>query len=777
MKLRYALLFLLVLTVRLAARNTGSIRGQVVDAETRLPLFGTNVLVLGTETGAATDTNGEYTIENVPVGTYRLRFTYIGYQTLIETDVVVISASPVTVNAELVPEVVEGEGVTVTAGYFYQEQVAQPSIIALSREEIRRFPGGFEDVVRTVSTLPGVAINMAGGRNDLLVRGGGPSENLYLINNIEVPNINHFGTPGNTGGSLSFVNLDFVEDVSFSTGGFGARYGDKMSSVISLDILRKRPESFESKLTISATQYGFDSEVPLADRGNFIFSARKSYLDLIFKAAGLPFIPIYTDFNIFLNYDLSPRDKLFVMGLSAIDNVNRNQSTEENRVFNAGLLDNTQYRGISGVNYRRLLSGGYLDVTWGLNLTRYRLNQLDVNESVYFKSDADEWENGIKIQHFWAPARAISFLSGVSQKWIRNDNTTVFADTIYDRSGNRIPVSQTGLSPSSIVDLRFRKQAAFIEAELTPFSRLTWNLGVRLDRYPYLDKALYPAPRSSVRLKVHPRHTLKLSGGIYYQSPSYNWLVNPGNSRLRALKNSMGVIGWDMLIREDTRLVVEGYYKTYDDLPAGNNPGVTDYIVLTNTGGSFGGREDDFLSFGYYDLVRGGKGRASGVELLLQKKYSDIPLYGLVSMTYGKTEVTALNGKTYPGQYDQRFILNVSGGYIFNENWQVSAKFRYFTGVPYTPVYRPSENPVTPGAIQNLPAEYLAARLNAGHHLDVRVDRFFNFRGWTLIVYADIQNIYNFKIPMRPSYNFWEDRIEDSSDIGVLPSIGISVTI
>ena len=203
----------------LYAAETGTIRGKVVDAHTQEPLYGTNVVVAGTDRGAATDADGNYTIREMPVGTYLVRFTFIGYKPLVKTDVVVKSANPVFVNAQMEPELVKAQAVTVKAGYFASQAEAQASTIALSREEIRRFPGGFEDVVRTVSTLPGVAINMEDGRNDLLVRGGGPSENLYLINNIEVPNINHFGTPGNTGGSLSFVNLDFVDDVVFSTGG------------------------------------------------------------------------------------------------------------------------------------------------------------------------------------------------------------------------------------------------------------------------------------------------------------------------------------------------------------------------------------------------------------------------------------------------------------------------------------------------------------------------------------------------------------------------------
>ena len=154
-----------------------------------------------------------------------------------------------------------------------------------------------------------------------------------------------------------------------------------------------------------------------------------------------------------------------------------------------------------------------------------------------------------------------------------------------------------------------------------------------------------------------------------------------------------------------------------------------------------------------------------------------MPIYGLISFSYNQGEFTVGNGKVYPGQYDQRFILNFSGGYILGRKWEFAAKFRVFTGIPYTPVYSPSANPVNPGILQNLPGEYLSARLKPGHHLDIRVDRYFNFRGVTLIVYIDIQNVYNNKIPMRPAYNFWTDEVTNTGSIGILPSIGISLEI
>ena len=236
----------------------------------------------------------------------------------------------------------------------------------------------------------------------------------------------------------------------------------------------------------------------------------------------------------------------------------------------------------------------------------------------------------------------------------------------------------------------------------------------------------------------------------------------------------MGVRGWYYLVQGDVRFAVVTYYKRYVDLPTGTVPGLNDYIVITNTGTSFGGATEDFQSFGYYDMVSNGYGRSYGVEFLLQKKFSNTPFYGLSSITINKTELTANNGVTYPGQYDQRFILNISGGYKPNAKWEFSAKFRYFTGVPFTPMYIKGENPQNPNSIQNLPDEYLSGRLEPAHHLDVRVDRYFNFGSSTLTLYVDIQNIYNYAIPFRPSYNNWDNSITTTSDIGILPSLGIS---
>ena len=217
---KYFLLLIIIAYQNFFAQNlSGGIYGRIIDYSTKQPIPFANIVVLETNFGAASDENGFFKIDNIPVNTYQVKASVVGFNPQIKTDVVLQTAKPTEINFELVPQAIELEGVTVTSDYFRKDPLEVNSIRNFSYEEIRRSPGGFEDVIRALSVFPGVAQADA-GRNDLIVRGGAPSENLYLINGIEVPNINHFGTQGATGGPLSYVNLDFVRETSFSTGGF-----------------------------------------------------------------------------------------------------------------------------------------------------------------------------------------------------------------------------------------------------------------------------------------------------------------------------------------------------------------------------------------------------------------------------------------------------------------------------------------------------------------------------------------------------------------------------
>lgn len=766
-----SILLILFLSNGSFAQTSGSVAGRVFDIETNAPLVGVNVQIPGLGKGAATDSLGKFRIGSLPPGTYRLQFNYIGYEPAVRTDIIVSSARPEYLTIGMQQVYLEYGSVTVRPRYFTEDLKSAVSSTQLSREEIRRFPGGFEDVVRTVATLPGVSVVNEGGRNDLLVRGGGPTENLYLINGIEVPNINHFGNQGSTSGALSFVNLDFIDRVEFSTGGFSARYGNKMSSVLAIDLRPGRQDRFGGKATISATQFGLDFEGPVTKKGNFLFSARKSYLDLIFKAVGQPFVPVYTDFNFLLNYDITRNDKVTLLGLVALDRIDRDQGTNENRIKNSDLLDNTQNQVVSGIRYQRLFKNAYIEAIANFNFNRFRLSQVDSVQTEFFNSKADETEFNLKLNAFFNLSFSSSLSLGLSKKQIYNKNSTTFADSIYNRSGQRVPFSDLSLPKRRDVDQNVNQYVGYVEWEQELGGNLKIKLGLREDYLSFLDRSFYHSWRFAALYQISNRLTLKASSGRYFQSPSYVWITNSFNQKLKALRNDMVVLGFDYLLRDDTNITFEAYAKHYRDLPTGTSPQVTDYLVLTNSGVGYGGSEEDFQSFGYFDLVSKAKGQAYGLELSIQKKYSEIPLYGQLSLGYSKSEFTAFNEIKYPGQFDQRFIFNVTGGYKFNEKWEINGKFRYFTGSPFTPVYRPSTNN---GFIQNLPDEYLSSRLNAGHHLDLRIDRRFNFSSWAMILFLDIQNIYNNRNQVRPRYEAWEDQVEDTNAIGILPSIGFS---
>ncbi|MEX0601856.1 MAG: TonB-dependent receptor, partial [Bacteroidota bacterium] len=343
---------------------SGTVTGRVYDSRTREPIPFANVVVVGTSLGGAADINGEFSILRIPLGSYALRASAVGFQPMIRTDVVLSPVRPVRLEFGLMETSIELGEVTVTGGFFQKQTDKPVSLQTQSYEEIRRLPGGLEDVVRAVSILPGVA-QVQAGRNDLIVRGGAPSENLFVIDNIEVPNINHFRTQGASGGPLSFVNLDFVQETSFSTGGFGVRYGDKLSSVLTIDLKEGRNDRFGGKGTISASQFGLNLEGPVDGSGSYLFSARRSYLDFIFKAAGFGFVPEYWDFLGKVSYAPGRNDQISVIGLAAIDNVRLFNDTADKRFTNSRILYSSQNQVVGGISWRRLFGGGFGTVTFG----------------------------------------------------------------------------------------------------------------------------------------------------------------------------------------------------------------------------------------------------------------------------------------------------------------------------------------------------------------------------------------------------------------------------
>ena len=758
MKILNKILPLLLMTSLMlyAQDEKGTIYGRVTDAVSNEPLIGVNIVLLGTNFGDATDINGKYEIKGIPVNTYQIKASIIGYASKTKTDVVVQASKPVEVDFSLIEETIKLQDVTVRAGYFSKAPTEIISTRSFGYEEIRRAPGGFEDVVRALSVLPGVA-QADPGRNDLVVRGGAPSENLYIVDGIEIPNINHFGTQGAAGGPLSYINLDFVKETTFSTGGFSAEYGDKLSSVLKINLRKGRDDRIGGKATVSATQFGLNLEGPVGKGNNFIFSARRSYLDFIFKAAGFGFVPEYYDILSKADFRLDNSNSLSFLFVGAFDNVRYFNNTADQRFDNSRILGSDQTQYATGINYQHLIDNGFFNITLSRTYVDYNTLQRDTLLNPIFKNISREQENSLRADMVYKFSASTEITAGLMGKLVKFD-ADVLLPNFVTTFGDTLPSNY--LNTKDI----YYKSSAYLNFNHIFFNRLKTNLGIRIDYFNPLEKKLYAAPRISASYSINDLTSLNASGGIYYQSPSYIWLATDVNKdNLRDIRADHMVLGIDHLLRPDALIKLETFYKWYHDYPTSL---LRPYLILANTGAGFEGSDDNFSSFGLEPLTDKGKGITRGIELSVQKKLSELRFYGIMSITYSETRFTPLDEISRPGAYDQKWIINLSGGYKFNEKWEASMKFRFASGRPYTPY----ESDGT-----QLVSNYLSEYFQPLHSLDIRVDRRWYFSDLTLITYLDIQNIYNNKDSNSIRWNPRTQQAEKGSSIGILPSIGISL--
>jgi hypothetical protein len=295
------------------------------------------------------------------------------------------------------------------------------------------------------------------------------------------------------------------------------------------------------------------------------------------------------------------------------------------------------------------------------------------------------------------------------------------------------------------------------------FDRLRYSIGGRLDYFSELNNGFIISPRLSAAYMIDKVTSLSFSTGIYSQFPSYIWLqAFEQNKNLKPVKVNQFIVGLERNIREDVRIKLEGYYKKYNNYPASQ---LREYLVLANTGVGFAGSTDNFSTFGLEPLTSEGAGEVRGFELSAQKKSSEVPHYALLSLTYSESKFTAIDNIERPGAYDQKWIFNTSAGYIFNEKWEVSLKFRFATGNPYTPFNEDGSQNVD---------NYLAERFDPLHSFDIRFDRKWNFENWKLTAYVDVQNIYNNKNSNSIRFNYREKKVERGANLGIFPTIGIS---
>lgn len=715
------------------------IKGVVIDKSTRQPLEFVNVLVVGLGIGASTDANGNFLITQVPPGIYRLQASFLGYKTELTPEYRVNHVTPY-VQIELEEENASLNEVVVTASPFQKVPESPVSLRVIGLQEIEKAPGANRDISKVVQNYPGVAFSPIGYRNDLIVRGGGPSENRFYLDGVEIPNINHFSTQGASGGPVGLIDADLIRSVKFYSGAFPADKGNALSSVLDFSLRDGDMERNSLKATLGASEVSLSSNGHIGNKTSYLVSVRQSYLQALFKILGLPFLPAYTDASFKIKTRFDSHNELTLLGLGGIDRMKLNLGIEgEDAECMLSYLPeiNQETYTVGGV-YRHysqrhvqsiVLSQSYLN---NRNV-KYRDNDESSEENLTLRLGSIEQETKLRMENTssWSVWKVKAGFDLNYSRYKSNEYRKVFANALREYDYH--------------TDLSLWRWGMFASVDYAaPDKSFTASMGVRTDGNNYSDKMKELWRQLSPRLSVSYRliEGLTLSGhvGLYYQLPSYTALGFKGeegeyvNRHLDYISVSQESLGLSWTPNENMELSVEGFYKLYGHMPFS----LSDQIPLSCKGNDYG-------TIGNEALSSEAKGRSYGVELMFKWLLTQ-KLNLSSSLTIFKSEFKdGEQGSYVPSAWDNRFILNMSGTYNFPKHWSLGAKVSCIGGSPYTPYDVEKSSLVEAWNVQGRAyydySRYNQERLPVFGQLDVRVDKTFYLKKCMLGFYLDIQNI------------------------------------
>ncbi len=759
---KYIVIILMILKLVVTAQEkqlTGIIEGTVLDKETKLPLISANVIIENSSIGSTTDIDGKFLISGVKVGNYSIKVSYIGYMPIIKTDVIVKSGRSTNMAIELQPSQYQTEEVNVTAGYFNEVEYQTVNSVNFSYEEIRRSPGAAGDVSRIMMSLPSVA-KVNDQSNSLIVRGGSPLENAFFIDNIEIPNINHFPTQGASGGPIGVLNVDFINDVNFLSGGFSSAYGDKLSSVMDIKFREGNRERIEGQLELNFAGFGGVIEGPLSKKGSYMFSVRRSYFDLLVKSIdmGTSIPPSYGDYQYKIVYDINQNNKISILGVISDDNNNPTQK--------AAIDEDMIYYGpqkiwvhTNGLNWQKIWGKiGYSNTSVAFTSNIFDETFYETGSGLLLRKN-DSYENELKIRNinYLKLSDNLSLTVGGDYKWLKSNYNNFYGE-YTDALGN--------ITPETIHEVGFNehKIGLFEEMKITPTNGLDLSIGVRGDYFTY-NKRVNIAPRFSFNLALDELSSVKAFAGVFYQTlPSILLSQNENNKDLKNTMAMQYILGYERLLTKDIRLTLDLYYKKYQDLPIDpSQPKLFLVDELYYRSGYF---------FNHDKLLSSGNAYTKGIELMLQKKLAE-NIYGLASISYSITKYKSIDNIWRNRVYDNRIVATIEGGYKPNNKWEFSLRWVYAGGTPYTPFNLTESQELNRAVLDE--NKINTERYPAYHTLNIRVDKRYNFENINIVAYISIWNAYSRK---NVATYFWNETKKEQGTIyqwTLLPIFGVEV--
>lgn len=733
------------------------IQGKVVDVSSRKPLSGAKIQVDKQEALTTTGADGAFEVKGIEPGYHTVTVTVDGYESESSSELLFTYDKSPYILLELT-SLASGVGeVTIRKTSIQKREAESPvSSQKLSIREIERNPGGNRDISKIIQSLPGV-VSVPGFRNDVVIRGGSPSENKFYLDGIEIPIINHFQTQGSTGGPVGLLNVNFIKEVNFYTGAFPVNFANGLSSVLDFRQMDGNANKAKYRFTLGSSDVGFTADGPMGKKATYIFSARQSYLQGLFSVLGLPFLPNFIDYQAKVKVKLNDKDDISFLMVGAVDFFRLNLKVNDNITDSLQLKSNKYILGYLPVYRQWNYTFGTVYTHYGkgsktqyflsrnmLNNTsyKYRNNDESTEDNRIFTYNSIEEENKLRVEN----SRTVNrwkVLTGAGVEYVQFGVDNKAKILIPGAPGTAGTVKDIAFNSQ----LNLAKYSGFVRAYRNVMGNGTLSFAGRLDGNTFNKEMqnVLNQPTASVSASLPTKMDglfFNANVGQFTQLPSYTILGYRNAAgeldnlnRVKYIRNRMVAAGFQYNKVKDTRITLEGFYKKYANYPLALN----DSICLGNLG-------TDFAVVGNEPVSSVCEGRAYGMEFLIQKR-SRSGLYGILAYTLSWSEFNDKNGKAVNSAWDSRHTISLVGGVKLKRNWEMGAKFRVASGRPYTPfdVQRSlvQGNWDVKGVALNDYSRLNAERLGTFSQLDVRVDKVWYFKRSSLNLYMDIQNFLN----------------------------------
>ena len=714
-------LLLLLLSV-LNAEPTGFVKGKIIDINSQLPLVGANIVIKSTSLGTISDEDGYFSIEDIPNGNYSISASYIGYKTVYLSDIWVRPNAYDFLNVKLEQSVIQIEDITVEENFFKKSLVNEFQSVSFNRDDMRRSPGSGQEITRIINTLPSVA-SVGENRQDMMVRGGGPTENGFLIDNIYIPSISHFQqADGRSNGPVGIINTDMVENLDFYSNGFSSKYGNKLSSFGDITYRSGNREKSEGYGLLGMGGLGFLIEGPVSNKVSYITSFRMSYLDIIADAINASGgMPSYNDFQTKIDYKPNIYNTfsiLVIAGGSLYDRDKKGALDVGESEY--GELKNNQLT--IGINYKRIWNEkAYSNTSLSISNKYSKVNFSNINtDTLVFKNieEADIF-NFRQINHIKIASQT-NLEFGFDAQW-----TTQNYDYLRKLNDSNIFLDEIKFDQKVSIS----NYSAFFTVKKNLGRKLISSIGLRTDLNDYENTTLI-SPRINLDYEiVNSRTNLIFNIGDYYQNPPAIYVANKTSDRLKSARARQYSVCLEHMITASTKFSVSAYQKDYNNSPILPNSNLhNDPTFLF-----------DELRM-YNGIVSEGSASSKGLEVLIQKKRVE-NFYGLIGGSIFNSTFIDFEGIERNRNHNYRYIFNIVGGYRPKSDWELSIRWSYFGGRPYTPINL--EASISNNEQYSDVENFNENKTPDYHSLFVRYERRYNLKKSNLILFFEIWNTYN----------------------------------